>query len=61
MRWADGRVQLDRCIDDSLASLVLALGSPLQGVLPCDFRELPCDLIVDKQVDCRYRAISIQA
>ena len=61
VRRADRRVQLDCGVDDLLPSLVLALRTSLECVLPCDFRELPCDLIIDKPVAGRYRAISIQA
>jgi hypothetical protein len=54
---AEGVVKLDRGVDDLLPGLVLAFSPASKRVLPSDFRELPCDVIIDKRSSRRYSAI----
>jgi hypothetical protein len=44
-------VERDRGVDNALAGFILAFGTAVEYVLPGDFRDLQCDLIIDKSQD----------
>jgi hypothetical protein len=47
-------------VDDALAGMVLTLGAKVEQILPGDFRDLQCDLILTKLASEAIVTISIQ-
>jgi hypothetical protein len=55
MCWPDRVVERDCRVNNALAGFILALGPAVEYVLPGDFRDLQCDLIIDKPPITDYR------